>query len=74
MPRHVNPWTQTADDILRQAVLEGRSLPAICQQLGRTQAAVRARVHVLGLSLRVIGGTRRGLSKRNLRPSRLRKS
>ena len=63
MPRHVKPWTQKADDTLRQAVLEGWSLPNICQRLGRTEAAVRARVYTLGLSFRMVRARRRGGSK-----------
>ena len=54
MPRHAKPWTQKADDILRQAVFEGWPLPAICERLGRTEAAVRARAYVLGLSFRLV--------------------
>lgn len=63
MPRHLKPWTQKADDILRQAVLDGWSLPKICQQHGRTEAAVRARVYVLGQSFRMVRAKSRGVPK-----------
>lgn len=63
MPRHPHPWTQKADELLRQAVVEGRSIPYICRMLGRTQAGVRPRAQVLGLSLRLVELTRRKLQK-----------
>jgi hypothetical protein len=63
MARHEKPWTPEADETLRKAVLAGRSLRTMCQQLGRTEAAVRARAYVLGLSLRLAKTKRRGVAK-----------
>jgi hypothetical protein len=64
MPRHPKPWTEEADEVLRKAVLEGQSLSNVCQQLGRTEAAVRARGHTLGLTFRMASGKRRHAQNR----------
>jgi hypothetical protein len=63
MPRNAKPWTQKADDILKRAVFEGWSLPAMCETLGRTEAAVRARAYVLGLSFRLVASKGRNVPK-----------
>jgi hypothetical protein len=63
MPRHAKPWTLKADDILKRAIFEGWSLPAICERLGRTEAAVRARAYVLGLSFRLVSPKGKSASK-----------
>lgn len=54
MVRNPKPWTEEADDVLRDAVLKGRPLHTICRELERTEPAVRSRIHVLGLSYRII--------------------
>jgi DNA-directed RNA polymerase specialized sigma24 family protein len=63
MPRHAKPWTAQADEILRKAVFDGRSLERICEELGRSRSAVRSRAQVLGLSLQLAGQRRRNVSK-----------
>lgn len=66
MPNYQSPWTPEADDLLRQAVFQGLHARTICKQLGRTEASVRARAYVLGLSMRLVEPRRRpaGLSRR----------
>ncbi len=69
MPNCPSPWTPEADELLRQAVFRGLHARAICKQLGRTEASVRARAYVLGLSMRLVEPRRRPASF-NRRPDR----
>lgn len=63
MPRQTKPWTQEADDALRKAVFDGWPLPEMCEKLGRTKAAERARAYILGLSFRLVSPKRRSSRK-----------
>jgi hypothetical protein len=57
------PWTPEQDEVLRKGIIAGASLLAVSNKLGRTEAAVRARAYILGLSLRTTGRRRRESSK-----------
>ena len=57
------PWTPEQDEALRKAIIAGASPLAVSQKLGRTEAAIKARAYILGLSLRTIGARRRESSK-----------
>jgi hypothetical protein len=57
------PWTTEDDEHLREQIIAGATLRAVSQKLGRTEAAIKARAHLLKLSLRTIGGKRRASSR-----------
>ncbi len=57
------PWTADEDDRLRQLVLSGAAIDQIVEGLDRTESSVRARAHLLGVTLRRFGSKRRGLSR-----------
>ena len=53
-PLHENqgkPWSPEEDEWLRQAVQGGSNVGEMSAELGRTRAAIRARLEKLGLSI-----------------------
>lgn len=46
------PWTAQEDKLLKQLAKENTPTRVIGLKLGRTEAAIRARAHLLGISLR----------------------
>jgi hypothetical protein len=57
------PWTAEEDERLQQLVLSGAAVDQIVERLDRTESSVRARAHLLGVTLRRFGAKRRGMSR-----------
>jgi hypothetical protein len=56
-------WTEDEEQRLRQLVLANTPPFEIAKTLGRTVSAVKARAHLLGITLARLGMKRRGLSR-----------